>query len=659
MSIPEIEMDLPIHQWLMDHIQDAILFVNDRGEIIQGNAAAFRLIRYTKGSKVTMEDLFDFHRLKEKKETHLLMEIKNDTKQLFQLKCLEMGDFKEGLYCVLLHAVSLTEKTEEMKQHINQLINASYEGMVIHDEGKVIDCDQTFARMFGYEIEEMRHRSVYGLIDKKSQDDLDEVIHQYPDTPYMLKGLKKDGTSFYLEVLAHPYPYEGKILRVAIIRDVTDRVESERRIEFMAYYDELTDLPNRNYFNNKVNEAIRNVGADEKLAIHFLDLDYFKQINDTLGYAFGDKLLKACADRLKSVLDEDTFLARMGGDEFLILQKGVQAQSEVEAFAKRVITLFEKPVQLEGFELFTSVSIGISLFPDHGKNTNELIKQADSAMYVTKEDSRNDFKMFNASISENFRTMLTMETELRRALKENQFEIHYQPQKNIDSNEVIGMEALLRWNHPIKGYIPPGTFIPLAEKTGLIIDIGHWVLKHACVQNKKWQMEGHPPIVVGVNLSAKQFHQKNLVEQVHTILKETGLDAEYLELEITESMAMSNEEFILKTLQGLRELGVQVSIDDFGTGYSSMKYLSRFPVSKLKIDKVFITENKKQNQAIVKSIIHMSHSLNMKVIAEGVETEEQLAFLKKEKCDEMQGFFYSKPLPPKQIPGIFSDRMVN
>lgn len=360
-----------------------------------------------------------------------------------------------------------------------------------------------------------------------------------------------------------------------------------------------------------------------------------------------------CGEKLKSFLQTDTFIARMSGDEFLILQKHTKSKEVATKIAKELISEFEKPIKIEGYELFISVSIGISIFPENGQTANDLIKHADSAMYVIKERHQNNYKLFDSSISENFKTMLTIESELRKALPQGQFELHYQPQKNLGSGKIIGFEALLRWNHPVNGYIPPDDFIPLAEKTGLIIEIGDWVLKEACKQNKAWQDKGYEPIIVGVNLSAKQFHQKGLVENIESILALTGLDPCYLELEITESMAMSNEDYIIDTMERLRRLGVLVSIDDFGTGYSSLKYLSIFPVTKLKIDKMFMDENQKQNKAIVKSIIHMSHSLNMKVIAEGVETIEQLAFLENENCDEVQGYYYSKPLPPAQLTKFF------
>jgi len=440
------------------------------------------------------------------------------------------------------------------------------------------------------------------------------------------------------------------IMRVAIIKDISERIEHEKRLEYMAYFDELTDLPNRNYFIKVLRDAIDEAHvANESLAVYFIDLDYFKEINETLGYDFGDKLLIASGKRLKKMKAPNVFIARNGGDEFLILQRHLNSDQMSIQLAESLISMFEDPVMIEGYEVFTSISIGISMFPENGHTPNDLIKHADSAMYVIKEKHRNNYKFFESSISEKFILMLTMESDLRQALKKNQFELHYQPQKSLRSKTVVGMEALLRWNHPKKGNIPPMDFIPLAEKTGLIIEIGDWVLQEACEQNKKWQNQGYKPIIISVNLSAKQFHQKNLVEKIENVLQNTKLDAKYLELEITESMAMTNEQYILKTLRRLRDLGVNVSIDDFGTGYSSLKYLSKFPITKLKIDKMFMDEKQQQNKAIVKSIINMSHSLQMKVIAEGVETINQFEFLERENCDAIQGYFFSRPLPPRDL----------
>ncbi|TFJ94481.1 sensor domain-containing protein [Lentibacillus salicampi] len=640
------ETDLPINDHILTKLKEAIVFVRQNGDIVRGNDAAYDLLKMEKGIGRSVHDYLDFGLLKENDETHLLMEIKNQHGLLAEVKSIRTA---EDMFCLIISELSINDKTDEIKKYINSQVYADLEGIVMYERDRIIDCDQAFADMFGYTESEIKNMSFSRLVDENSFYKFSD-IHHYPDRPHALTGVRKDTSVFHFEMMGHPYNNLGNIVRVAVIKDVTSRIESEKRIEYMAYYDELTDLPNRNYFNKVLKEATAEAeNNQEMLAVYFIDLNYFKEINDTLGYAFGDKLLNACGERFKTFLNSNTFIARMGGDEFLILQRCPSDQQAVAAFAESLMTAFEKPIKIDDYEIFTSISIGISIYPENGKTANDLIKHADSAMYVIKEKYGSNYNIFESAISEKFKAMLTMESELRKALKDGQFELHYQPQKNLNSDEIVGMEALLRWKHPLKGYIPPDDFIGLAEKTGLIIDIGDWVLQEACRQNKAWQDKGFQPVVVGVNLSAKQLYQRELVGKVKKILDETGLAPGYLELEITETMAMTNEENILETIQCLRQLGVMVSIDDFGTGYSSFKYLSVFPVTKLKIDKMFINENREQNQAIVKSIIHMSHSLNMKVIAEGVETVDQLRFLTDEACDEMQGFYFSKPLPPEKL----------
>jgi diguanylate cyclase (GGDEF)-like protein/PAS domain S-box-containing protein len=640
------QISFPLNVQLLSFFTEPILFVQDDGTIIEGNEEAYSILNIKKTSGHSIADYIDFHLLKVSPQTHLLMEMKKANGKILEVKSLQVS---ADLYCLIVNELSLQNRADELKRYFNQIANNTSEGIVLYTNSNIIDCDETFATMFSYTKEEMLENTMDQLIESKSYKKLTDDDREAIDGVLELKGVRKDGTTFYIEMVEYPYYKNGKIVRAASVKDITERIENENKIEYMAYYDELTDLPNRNFFNKVLNEAIAQSGdAGEQLAVFFLDIDYFKEINDTLGYSFGDKLLQACAGRLKSFLQMDTFIARMSGDEFLILQRNT-TKTDATQLAEKLITEFEKPITIDDYEIYTTVSIGISIYPENGNNVSDLIKHADSAMYVIKEKHRNYYNLFESSISENFKTMLTMEAEMRKALKEGQFELHYQPQKDLLKNEVVGLEALIRWNHPERGYISPIEFIPLAEKTGLIIDIGDWVLSEACRQNKEWQDKGFTPITVSVNLSAKQFHQRNLVDKVNDILDETGLDPHYLELEITERMAMSNEEEILETLYALRELGVLVSIDDFGTGYSSFKYLSVFPITKLKIDRMFLNEQQKQNQAIVKSIIHMSHSLNMKVIAEGVETNEQLDFLTSERCDEMQGFLFSKPLPPKEL----------
>ncbi|WP_345241346.1 EAL domain-containing protein [Pontibacillus salipaludis] len=658
MSNPCDHSSLPIHKKLLDHLQDALLFVDEGGEIVEWNQPAKDLLDTSNVQSTSIYSYLNFNQLIVDEDVQRLMKVIDGSERQLSVKVIGLYCDNRKLYCLRLQDSSFYDRIKELRQQIGEFMDSTLEGMVLHDNGVIVECDDTFAEILGYDSEELLHKSVFDIVDPQHSRALKEKIDIIPNEPYEIAAITKSGKRIHLEVMAHPYPYDNKILRGAVIRDITERVENEKRIEFMAYFDELTNLPNRTYFLQELMGVINQAQTSEEMfAVYFMDIDYFKQINDTMGYVFGDKLLQSCASRLKYLQNEQTFLARMGGDEFLILQRHVKTKEEAEALAQKIIDQFQEPIHIDDFELFTSVSIGISLYPADGQDANELIKHADSAMNVIKEHYRNDYKMFESSISKDFKTILTMETELRKALKEGQFELHYQPQKNIVTGKIVGVEALLRWNHPKEGFISPGTFIPLAEKTGLILEIGDWVMYEACRQNKQWQDEGYDPIIVGVNLSAKQFHQSDLVERVASILNKTGLHPTHLELEITESMAMSNEEDIIQTLEGLRDLGVYVSIDDFGTGYSSLKYLSRFPVNKLKIDKVFI-QNRKQNEAIVKSIIHMSHSLDMKVIAEGVETEEQLSFLKNERCDEMQGFFYSKPLPPNHLNEMFQKQTV-
>ncbi|TGB05116.1 sensor domain-containing protein [Halobacillus salinus] len=640
------EKELPIHEWLYKHLNDPLIFVNEEHLIVRCNPSAVQLMGEVEGSSVDI--FFPREKWRHGKESHQVLHLNKKLKGTFHLKSLKLED--EALYAIIIVPVSIPEEHRKILKEWDQVRS---EGVVIHEDGVIVDCDSTFAHLFGHEPEDLRGTEVYQLVDRKHHQRVTNLSMNDEESP-PIKGMGKNGNAVFVEVVAHRYA-QNDLVRVAIVRDVTERVHNEKKIEFMSYFDEMTDLPNRLYFNEILSQAIQEAhGNGEKFAVHFIDIDYFKQINDTLGYTFGDKLLQACASRLKKTNGSTTFVARLGGDEFLVLQRYINSMEEAESHAQSMIDTFKQPVTIDGYDLFTTISVGLSYYPFQGTTVDELIKKADSAMYTVKETQRNSFMSYDTSMTEKFENMLSIETNLRKAIERDELQVHYQPQKSILTGKVVGMEALIRWHHPTRGVVSPSEFIPIAEKNGLIVEIGEWVMREACIQNKQWQDQGHPPVIVGVNLSALQFHQKDIVQRVKRVLKETGLDPHYLELEITESMAMSNEEYIIKTLNDLRNLGVHVSIDDFGTGYSSLKYLSRFPVSKLKIDKAFINENQEQNQAIVKSIIHMSHSLNMKVIAEGVETAEQLAFLKAERCDEMQGYYYSRPLPPEELSSIFT-----
>lgn len=479
---------------------------------------------------------------------------------------------------------------------------------------------------------------------------------------YLRKGLQGEAVQFELSyfyytflVYLSPIFEGGKVTEVVgTAIDITERKKAEEIIERMAYYDFLTDLPNRRFFEQKVNEAIEQTNLkDDSFAVMFLDLDRFKNINDTMGHAIGDQLLVAVGERLKNVVRKGDIVGRHGGDEFVILLHSIKV-AEVEKVAKRVISGLTESFLLNKSEVFVSTSIGISIYPEDGTDYNTLISHADSAMFYAKENRGNDYHFFTEDLHSELVEKTMLEIALRKAADENQFELHYQPQIDLKSGALTGVEALIRWHHPTKGMISPGHFIPIAEENGLIISIGQWVLETACLQAKKWQNNGLPPVQMSVNVSIHQFKQSFFVEQVKEVLTKTGLHPKYLNLEITESMT-SDEHNCRATIRQLRQTGISVSIDDFGTGYSSLSYLSKFPITHLKIDQAFVQELSKSNRAIIKTIISLARNLDISVIAEGVETEEQADFLKELHCDEVQGYFYSKPLPRKQIERLLSD----
>lgn len=639
---------LPIHNWIFQQMTDAILFVDRDGLIIAANDAAVELLQINDlNSKVYYEDYLDLQVLSKPNSKEILIRTRNKPEKLILMRSKQINDY----VCVMLREGGLKVAQESIRSSLNQLLDGPYEGIIMHDNGKIVDCDLAFSSMTGYDRSELIGRTILSLIHPKDKRIILRTLFDNENTTYTVRGMRKDGQMIYVEFVTDVVKHRNGEFTIAVVRNVTERIENEKQIEFMAYYDELTDIPNRNYFVKTLKNEIKN--TKNKFAVHFVDLDHFKHINDTFGYHFGDQLLKACADRLKNLLIENVFIARMTGDEFLILQRNIKDEEEATQFAEKLIEMFKSPINVDGYEIYISLSIGISIYPDYGKEPDDLIKQADSAMYVIKKDNRNNYKVYRPSFTEGFRERLELENELHRAIKDKDFELYFQPQIDIKTNKIIGLEALCRWNHPVRGIISPGEFIPIAEKTGLIVELGDWVLREACRQNKEWQDMGLPKVKVSVNLSAKQVIQRDLISQVKEILNETSLEPKYLELEITESVAMTNEKYIFETLKDIQQLGVNIALDDFGTGYSSLRYISQFPLSKLKIDRVFIQNRTAQNEAIVKTIIHLSHSLNLRVSAEGVEREEDLLFLHQQNCDEVQGFYFSKPVPKSEVKKLF------
>jgi diguanylate cyclase (GGDEF)-like protein len=469
----------------------------------------------------------------------------------------------------------------------------------------------------------------------------------------VFRYLHKNDDLRWFESTAKTYRTKTDETRLVFVsRDITERQHYEETIRHQEFHDALTGLPNRLLLKDRLSLAMAHAKRNNMmLAVLLLDLDRFKLINDTLGHAAGDTLLQLIAGRLTGTLREDDTVARQGGDEFLLLLPEIVKIEDAAKLAQKLLEQIRQPLSVHGHELYVTTSIGMVLYPNDGRDIETLLKNADTAMYRAKEQGRNNYQLYTPTMNARAFERLTLENSLRRALERNEFTVYYQPKVDLRSRKAVGAEALVRWNHPELGLIMPGDFISAAEDTGLIVPIGEWVLRTACAQNKAWQNAGYPPLRVAVNLSARQFQLRNLVQTVAEILKETGLEPRWLELEITESIAMQNAEFTVKTLNELKDMGIQISIDDFGTGYSSLSYLKRFPINKLKIDKTFVREinTDHDNAAIASAVIVLGQSLNLGVIAEGVETIEQLNFLKDQHCDEIQGFLFGRPLPPAEI----------
>lgn len=432
-----------------------------------------------------------------------------------------------------------------------------------------------------------------------------------------------------------------------------------RKMKHMAYHDVLSGLPNRRMFLERLKTAMDEAKRNRyKLAVIFIDLDRFKNINDTLGHGFGDLLIKHVTKEMaKSVRKIDT-ISRQGGDEFTVLLNRIRAEEDVIPLVERIRAIVAKPITIQGQELHVSMSIGIAFYPSDGKNTEELMKKADMAMYRAKEEGRDNYKFYSMDMNKNISRKMALENGLRKALKNNEFVLKYQPQVSLQTAEIVGVEALLRWNTMEAGMVSPNQFIPVAEESGLIIPLGEWVLNHACMQGKAWHDTGQSDLKIAVNLSPVQFLHENLVGMVIKALKTTGFNPNYLELEITEGVAFTDAEASIKKMQTLRDLGVRISIDDFGTGYSSLMYLKRFPINTLKIPKPFIQDimGSQKDKALVETIIYLGHSLGLSVIAEGIESKEQLLFLKEHHCDVIQGALYSKPLTVMQVSALIENR---
>ena len=464
---------------------------------------------------------------------------------------------------------------------------------------------------------------------------------------------------------AQDFLFKGKLDRELLIRSMQYSIERKRyqeQLEHQANYDVLTGLPNRNLLQDRLKRAVFAQRNARPIAVVFIDLDHFKFINDSLGHTQGDKLLAIIAERLASIVREGDTVARLGGDEFVLVLNDQNKEDVIFRAMQRVLNKVSEPMTIDGQELYITCSAGVSLYPADAPDVETLLKNADVAMYRAKEHGRNNFQFYTPEMNDLANERLALEHSLRRALERNELLLHYQPKVNLETGMIVGAEALLRWQHPEWGLIAPERFIPIAEETGLIVQIGAWVIRTACNQARLWQDAGLPPVIMSVNLSARQFRQESFVKVVTQILHETGLKPEQLEMELTESMLMHNANAAISILAGLKSIGVRLSLDDFGTGYSSLSYLSRLPIDTLKIDRSFVQhigdQDECDNGILAQAIISLGHSLNLTVIAEGVETGEQLKFLKAHQCDEVQGFYFCKPTVPAEFAKMLAESLV-
>jgi diguanylate cyclase (GGDEF)-like protein/PAS domain S-box-containing protein len=563
---------------------------------------------------------------------------------------------------------SLTLSAEELVM-ANEEMHAVFQAIpdqLIHldEDGHIIAYKSGLSSHHYLTTEKIINKSIDEVVEKKVAETFDVAI----------KSVIKNRQTIHFEFMVihqeSDFFYEVRIMLVknqqviALIRDITDRKNAEEQIAYLAYHDSLTGLPNTRLFKDRLIQSIASAKRNNRLlAVLFLDLDRFKIINDTMGHGVGDKLLQETSSRLlECVRDSDSVglnavndfgssVARMGGDEFTIMLEGVDSIQAVSLVAQRLIDKVSEPVNLDGLDVYTSTSIGVALYPNDGDCVESLLGNADAAMYHAKDQGKNNFQFYTESMNEASAERLEMENSLHKALTNNEFVLYYQPQVDVVSGKVIGMEALIRWQHPENGFISPAIFIPLAEDTGLVVEIGTWVIREACQQLASWIRAGFKPVKISVNLSAKQLQVPGLDLLISETLKEMNVPVEYLSVELTETAIIVEPEIALKRLNKIKSLGIQLSLDDFGTGYSSLSYLRRFPIDTLKIDQVFIRDIKVDHEAaaLVKAIISMAHSLGMNVVAEGVETQDQLEFLAANACDMIQGYLFSKPAPAEEL----------
>ena len=567
---------------------------------------------------------------------------------------IELNNMVSGLNALLDDIGHRTQQLTQSEQRLTLALEGSNEGLwdINLDTGE-IDFDHFSHKLLGYPDGELpktlsAFKQIIFTEDLTGFEHALRDHHQGKSADFECEIRLNNNHGQWIWTLFHGRIIEGQSITLCTgtVKDISRRKKTESDLKFLANYDALTGLPNRSLFLDRLNQSVRMAKRTGNFTIMFLDLDRFKQVNDSLGHSIGDELLINASERLTHAVRESDTVSRRGGDEFTLLLHGIDDEEQIEQVSHKIMNAMDKPFYIEGQEINISVSIGISIYPQNGEDSETLLLNADRAMYAAKDKGRNNYQFYSQEMNKQAVERLTMENDLRRALEEEQFELHYQPKVNARTGEITGSEALLRWKHPEEGYISPADFIPLAEITGLIVPIGKWALTEACRQHKEWLDNGIKIHKVSVNLSARQFLAQDVPLMVANVLRETGLSPIFLDLEITEGLVMDNPEKIRLELLVLKSLGVSLAIDDFGTGYSSLSYVQLFPLDTLKVDRSFVVNLDKDgnNAAITSAIIAMAHGLGLKVTVEGVETNAQLAFVLNKDASEIQGYLYSPPL---------------
>jgi diguanylate cyclase (GGDEF)-like protein/PAS domain S-box-containing protein len=552
--------------------------------------------------------------------------------------------------------ISERKRTEEQLRESAAVMRNTHEGVVITDTApNIIAINEAYTTITGYSAGDSIGKNPgmlgSGRADKAFYQTMWQEIVERGYWQGEVWNRRKNG-EIYPQLLTISTVYNDKqqpIRYIGVFSDITQIKENQAQLEFMAHHDPLTKLPNRSLVESRLQQELEQGHRHHlRSAVLFIDLDHFKPVNDSFGHLVGDELLCAVAKRLGHRLREGDTLGRLGGDEFILLLPMLHDTQDAAVVARDLIAALNEPFQLaDGQEVFIGGSIGISLFPQDGETVSELMKNADAAMYLAKESGRNQFSFYTKELNADARNKLALENELRRALLQNELTLHYQPKVDLRSGRIVGAEALSRWRLADGNWISPAQFIPIAEKSGLILDLGNWVIEQSCKQIRMWLNGGMQDICIAINISARQFRSGNLDAQLSEALERHGIAAHHMEIELTESMLMQEPDRAIETMHKLKQLGVKISLDDFGTGYSSLGYLSRFPIDTLKIDQSFVrgVTTVPDDAEIASAIIGLAHRMKLRVVAEGVETADQLAFLRSNDCDELQGYYFSKPIP--------------